>query len=253
MQRATGGRQQAADAREIDRVVGVPAIGGAAPRRDQAGVPQLAQVVRDQVLRLADQVGQLVHRAVAAGQIAQQPPAQRDARPAAGTPARRGLRQPRVLSWARYYINFIRYINLNRSILKPALRPTPGMAPGPSGERRVSSTELDEISAKTPTGTRRAPGPPAATSPVVGSSSGQRHSKWPRSGVLGSNVNIVPGPTSQSKGPRIRMEPSAPGSNLFAVIPTPIGRVGWSLSRILASAGSAARSLARCRPRAAHR
>ena len=61
---------------EIHRVVGVPAIGRAAPRGYQAAIPQLAQVVRDQVLRLADQAGQLVHHAVAPGQLGQEAPTQ---------------------------------------------------------------------------------------------------------------------------------------------------------------------------------
>src|SRR5205807_6314296 len=77
VERPTGGRQQATDAGQIDRVVGVPAIGRTAPRRNQAGIPQLAQVVRDQVLRLIEQAGELVHHAVAPGQLTQQTPTQR--------------------------------------------------------------------------------------------------------------------------------------------------------------------------------
>ena len=64
------------DARKIRRVIGVPAIGGTAPRGDQAAIPQFAQVVRDQILRLADQAGQLVHHPVAPGQLAQKAPTQ---------------------------------------------------------------------------------------------------------------------------------------------------------------------------------
>ena len=46
-------------------------------RRYQPGVPQLAQVVRDEVLGLADQAGQFVHHPIAARQLGQQPPANR--------------------------------------------------------------------------------------------------------------------------------------------------------------------------------
>ena len=76
MERPAGGRELAAEPHQIDGVVGVAAIGVAAPRGDQAAVPQLAQVVRDQVLGLADQAGQLVHRAVAPGELGQEAPTQ---------------------------------------------------------------------------------------------------------------------------------------------------------------------------------
>ena len=72
-----GAGQQLAAAREVERVVGVAAVGRAAARRHEAAVAELAQVVRDQVLRLADQRASARHPAVAAGQLAQQPPAQR--------------------------------------------------------------------------------------------------------------------------------------------------------------------------------
>ncbi len=76
MERPAGGRQQPSDPREIQPVVGVPAIGGAAPRGHETAIPQLAKVVGDQVLSLANQVGQLVHDAVAPRQLPQQPPTQ---------------------------------------------------------------------------------------------------------------------------------------------------------------------------------
>src|SRR5262249_49804306 len=69
-------REQATDPGQVHRVVGVPAIGRAAPRRDQAGVAQLAQVVRDQVLGLTHEAGQLRDHPVAPGQLAQETPAQ---------------------------------------------------------------------------------------------------------------------------------------------------------------------------------
>ena len=77
MQRRAGARQQLAAARQIEHVVGVAAVGGAAARRDQAAVAQLAQVVGDQALAPARQLAQLAHAPIAARQLAQQPPAQR--------------------------------------------------------------------------------------------------------------------------------------------------------------------------------
>src|SRR6185312_11537170 len=74
MEGAASRRQEAADTRQIDPVVGVAAIGGAAPRRYQRAIAQLAQMVRDQVLRLADERRQLADDAVAAGELAQQAP-----------------------------------------------------------------------------------------------------------------------------------------------------------------------------------
>ena len=53
MQRGVGARQQLAAACEIEDVVAVAAVGGAAPHRDQATVAQLAEVVGDQALGLA--------------------------------------------------------------------------------------------------------------------------------------------------------------------------------------------------------
>ena len=76
MQRARGVGQQVADPFEIDEVIGVAAVGGAAARRDQAGPAQQAEVVGNQVLRVTEERGQLVHLPVAAGQLAQQLPAQ---------------------------------------------------------------------------------------------------------------------------------------------------------------------------------
>jgi len=76
VERPAGRRQQSADTRQIQPVVGVPAIGGAAPRGHETAVPQLAQVVRDQVLGLTEQPGQLVDHPVAPGQLTQKAPAQ---------------------------------------------------------------------------------------------------------------------------------------------------------------------------------
>ena len=64
-------------AREVDRVVAVASVGRAATRGDEPAVAQLAQVVRHQALRLADELGQLPHGPVAAHELAEQPPPQR--------------------------------------------------------------------------------------------------------------------------------------------------------------------------------
>ena len=75
LQGCAGGAQQFSAAGHIDPVVGVAAVGGAPPRRHQAGPAQLAEMVGDQVLLLATQLGELTHSAVAAGQLDEQLPA----------------------------------------------------------------------------------------------------------------------------------------------------------------------------------
>ena len=77
VQRGAGGDEERADAVEVDEVVGVAAVGRASSRRDQAAVPQLAEVVGDEALGLTHESGQLVHRPVAAAQLTEQSPAQR--------------------------------------------------------------------------------------------------------------------------------------------------------------------------------
>jgi hypothetical protein len=77
MQRGAGARQQLSAARQIEDVVAVAAVGGAATHRNQATVAQLAQVVGDQALAPARQLAQLAHAPIAARQLAQQPPPQR--------------------------------------------------------------------------------------------------------------------------------------------------------------------------------
>ena len=46
-------------------------------RSHQVAVPELAEVVRHEALRLVDQRGQLPHRSIAAGELAEEPPADR--------------------------------------------------------------------------------------------------------------------------------------------------------------------------------
>src|SRR5262245_44600678 len=76
MQGAPGRLQLRATAAEIDRVVAVASVGTAATGRDETTVAQEAQVVRHEVLRLADELRQLAHRAVALHELAQESPAQ---------------------------------------------------------------------------------------------------------------------------------------------------------------------------------
>jgi hypothetical protein len=58
---------QAFEAVEIQAVVHVPAIGGAAPFRDERLVPQPAEMVGDEVVRLAHESHQLLDPAVTPG------------------------------------------------------------------------------------------------------------------------------------------------------------------------------------------
>ena len=77
MQRGAGRGQQIAEARDVDCVIRVATIRRAAVRRDQAGVTQFPEMVRDEVLGLTRPVRQLVHHQIAAGQFAEQLPPQR--------------------------------------------------------------------------------------------------------------------------------------------------------------------------------
>ena len=76
VQRRAGARKQFAAAGQIDRVVRVTAVGGAAAHRDEATVAKLAQVIRDKVLAPARQLAELAHSPIAAGQLSQQLPPQ---------------------------------------------------------------------------------------------------------------------------------------------------------------------------------
>jgi hypothetical protein len=77
MQRRASRGQQFAAAREVDGVVGVPAIGRTAPRRHQPARPEPGQMVRDQALRLAEEGLQLADLPVAARKLAEQSPPNR--------------------------------------------------------------------------------------------------------------------------------------------------------------------------------
>ena len=71
----TGQRPRAA--LQVQAVIGVAPVEAAAPGRDQAALAEPAQVVRDQVLRLARRGYQLADPLVAGGEFPQQPPPHR--------------------------------------------------------------------------------------------------------------------------------------------------------------------------------
>ena len=77
MQRPARHRQQPGQPRQVRRVIRIAPVSRAAPRRHQPSRPELAQVIRHQVLRLAQQPRQLIDPPVAAGQFPQQSPPQR--------------------------------------------------------------------------------------------------------------------------------------------------------------------------------
>ena len=67
--------EELAAAIQVQAVVGVAAIEGAATRRHQPRVAQLAQVVRDEVLLLTDERGELADSTIAARQRREERPA----------------------------------------------------------------------------------------------------------------------------------------------------------------------------------
>src|SRR5690606_32943109 len=77
MQRGTGRSQFGRTAVQVATVVAVPRVEAAAPGRDQPATAQQAQMVRDQVLGLTNQLHQLADPVVTAGQRGQQPPPHR--------------------------------------------------------------------------------------------------------------------------------------------------------------------------------
>src|SRR5215211_4603039 len=77
MQGNTCVRQELAATRQIEHVVAVAAVSGAAALRDKALVAQLTQVVRDQALAPPRRRAELAHTPIAARQLAQEPPPQR--------------------------------------------------------------------------------------------------------------------------------------------------------------------------------
>ena len=74
MQSGAGAGEQLGATIDIHAVVGIASIGGAAPHGNQPVRPQLAEVVGNQILRLADEAHQLADPPVAARELGQQPP-----------------------------------------------------------------------------------------------------------------------------------------------------------------------------------
>ena len=70
VEREPGFAEKVPTAEQIGPVVDVATIGRASPGADDAGVPELRQVVGDQVLRLADQLHELADTAIAATELA---------------------------------------------------------------------------------------------------------------------------------------------------------------------------------------
>ena len=77
MEREPGFAEKVATAEQIGLVVDVAAVGRASAGADDAGVPELRQVVGDHVLRLPDELHELADTAIAATELDDQLPAQR--------------------------------------------------------------------------------------------------------------------------------------------------------------------------------
>ena len=77
MERSAGCHQQFPASREVDAVVRVSPVSRASPHRHQLPCPQAGEVVGDQALRLAEHLRELADLPVAAGEFAEQLPAQR--------------------------------------------------------------------------------------------------------------------------------------------------------------------------------
>jgi len=77
MDRRPGFAEKVPTPEEISPVVDVATVSRASAGADDARVPELGQVVRDQVLRLPDQLHELADTAIAATELADQLPSQR--------------------------------------------------------------------------------------------------------------------------------------------------------------------------------
>ena len=77
MERLSGRGEQISAAVEVEAVVDVAPVGRAPARRDDCGCAQLAQVIRDQTLRLLEPAAQLSDPTVTLRQLAEQAPANR--------------------------------------------------------------------------------------------------------------------------------------------------------------------------------
>jgi hypothetical protein len=76
MERAPGFAEKVPTADQIGPVVDVATVSRASAGADDAGVPELRQVVRDQVLRLPDELHELPYAAIAATELDDQLPSQ---------------------------------------------------------------------------------------------------------------------------------------------------------------------------------
>ena len=77
MEREPGFAEKVPAAEQIGPVVDVAPVGRASAGADDAGVPELRQVVGDEVLRLPDQLHELADTTIAATELADQLPSQR--------------------------------------------------------------------------------------------------------------------------------------------------------------------------------
>ena len=92
MKRAADRLEELPAASEIDAVVAVAPVGGAAVHGEQLPGSQLTQVVRHEALRFSEQLRQLPDRAITVDQLLQEPPSK-------GMP--RKLQEPRWLDRPR--------------------------------------------------------------------------------------------------------------------------------------------------------
>ena len=77
MEREPGFAEEVPAAEQVGPVVDVATVGRASAGADDAGAPELRQVVGDQVLRLPDELHELADTAIAATELADQLPSQR--------------------------------------------------------------------------------------------------------------------------------------------------------------------------------
>ena len=70
MERAPGFAEKVPTAEQIGAVVDIAGVSRASAGADDAGVPELRQVVGDQVLRLPDELHELANTAIATTELA---------------------------------------------------------------------------------------------------------------------------------------------------------------------------------------
>jgi hypothetical protein len=67
--------KQFAAAQQVDSVVRVAGVSGAAAHPDDVGLTEATEVIRDEILGPADQIGQLTDLPITVGELSQQAPA----------------------------------------------------------------------------------------------------------------------------------------------------------------------------------